>query len=136
MSLLEMDLVFFFFKHKTAYEMRISDWSSVVCSSDLASAEANQNVAEGATVTGTLDFVEGADGASVTAINGTALVFGMDGFSQTIDIGDGMIKVKADGSYSFTADAAVSGTGSARPEERRVGKECVSTWSSRWSPAQ
>src|SRR3546814_3282427 len=28
-------LVFFFFKHKTAYEMRISDWSSDVCSSDL-----------------------------------------------------------------------------------------------------
>src|SRR3546814_9631960 len=28
--------VFFFFKHKTAYEMRISDWSSDVCSSDLA----------------------------------------------------------------------------------------------------
>src|SRR3546814_2023745 len=36
---------FFFFKQKTAYEMRISDWSSDVCSSDLrilglASAEA------------------------------------------------------------------------------------------------
>src|SRR3546814_2409891 len=29
-------LVFFFFKQKTAYEMRISDWSSDVCSSDLA----------------------------------------------------------------------------------------------------
>src|SRR3546814_7046407 len=29
---------FFFFKQKTAYEMRISDWSSDVCSSDLASA--------------------------------------------------------------------------------------------------
>src|SRR3546814_2437574 len=28
-------VVFFFFKHKTAYEMRISDWSSDVCSSDL-----------------------------------------------------------------------------------------------------
>src|SRR3546814_13054565 len=28
-------LFFFFFKHKTAYEMRISDWSSDVCSSDL-----------------------------------------------------------------------------------------------------
>src|SRR3546814_16589990 len=27
--------VVFFFKHKTAYEMRISDWSSDVCSSDL-----------------------------------------------------------------------------------------------------
>src|SRR3546814_3046660 len=30
-------LVFFFFKQKTAYEMRISDWSSDVCSSDLTS---------------------------------------------------------------------------------------------------
>src|SRR3546814_3823934 len=31
-------LCFFFFKQKTAYEMRISDWSSDVCSSDLACA--------------------------------------------------------------------------------------------------
>src|SRR3546814_9010082 len=31
---------FFFFKQKTAYEMRISDWSSDVCSSDLAAIEA------------------------------------------------------------------------------------------------
>src|SRR3546814_5691234 len=30
--------LFFFFKQKTAYEMRISDWSSDVCSSDLACA--------------------------------------------------------------------------------------------------
>src|SRR3546814_8497899 len=30
------DFVFFFFKQKTAYEMRISDWSSDVCSSDLS----------------------------------------------------------------------------------------------------
>src|SRR3546814_3108169 len=30
--------VFFFFKQKTAYEMRISDWSSDVCSSDLLGA--------------------------------------------------------------------------------------------------
>src|SRR3546814_17233976 len=28
---------FFFFKHKTAYDLRISDWSSDVCSSDLRS---------------------------------------------------------------------------------------------------
>src|SRR3546814_3673923 len=28
-------MLFFFFKQKTAYEMRISDWSSDVCSSDL-----------------------------------------------------------------------------------------------------
>src|SRR3546814_10243104 len=31
----ELNCCFFFFKHKTAYEMRISDWSSDVCSSDL-----------------------------------------------------------------------------------------------------
>src|SRR3546814_10454546 len=30
-----LSCVFFFFKQKTAYEMRISDWSSDVCSSDL-----------------------------------------------------------------------------------------------------
>src|SRR3546814_7396850 len=32
-------LVFFFFKQKTAYEVRISDWSSDVCSSDLLVVE-------------------------------------------------------------------------------------------------
>src|SRR3546814_14232926 len=31
-------MIFFFFKQKTAYEMRISDWSSDVCSSDLGLA--------------------------------------------------------------------------------------------------
>src|SRR3546814_17194373 len=34
--------VFFFFKQKTAYEMRISDWSSDVCSSDLAGLQYRQ----------------------------------------------------------------------------------------------
>src|SRR3546814_7678738 len=33
---LRHDFTFFFFKQKTAYEVRISDWSSDVCSSDLA----------------------------------------------------------------------------------------------------
>src|SRR3546814_9498535 len=33
--MLSFYFVFFFFKQKTAYEMRISDWSSDVCSSDL-----------------------------------------------------------------------------------------------------
>src|SRR3546814_3627186 len=32
-------IIFFFFKQKTAYEMRISDWSSDVCSSDLDMAD-------------------------------------------------------------------------------------------------
>src|SRR3546814_1978656 len=35
-------LFFFFFKQKTAYEMRISDWSSDVCSSDLVGLERRQ----------------------------------------------------------------------------------------------
>src|SRR3546814_8458478 len=37
--------MFFFFKQKTAYEMRISDWSSDVCSSDLIDpSSTNKNV--------------------------------------------------------------------------------------------
>src|SRR3546814_6771838 len=35
LCLLILCFIFFFFKQKTAYEMRISDWSSDVCSSDL-----------------------------------------------------------------------------------------------------
>src|SRR3546814_13819985 len=35
-----MLFMFFFFKQKTAYEMRISDWSSDVCSSDLTDVSA------------------------------------------------------------------------------------------------
>src|SRR3546814_5234437 len=37
--------VFFFFKQKTAYEMRISDWSSDVCSSDLRAEQMPHAVA-------------------------------------------------------------------------------------------
>src|SRR3546814_3014256 len=73
--------VFFFFKQKTAYEMRISDWSSDVCSSDLAAC------------------------ALVLQTDGVAIV------------------------DPYTAMSFVP-----RSEERRVGKECVSTCRSRWSP--
>src|SRR3546814_18762961 len=38
-------MFFFFFKQKTAYEMRISDWSSDVCSSDLFGRILQQEVA-------------------------------------------------------------------------------------------
>src|SRR3546814_6826748 len=38
-SLVVFILFFFFFKQKTAYEMRISDWSSDVCSSDLTQGQ-------------------------------------------------------------------------------------------------
>src|SRR3546814_2932383 len=50
-------LCFFFFKQKTAYEMRISDWSSDVCSSDLppivpSTASAGPAASAGATSAG------------------------------------------------------------------------------------
>src|SRR3546814_13358554 len=40
--------MFFFFKQKTAYELRISDWSSDVCSSDLVAVANQQRDAVGA----------------------------------------------------------------------------------------
>jgi VCBS repeat-containing protein len=78
-----------------------------------ATNEPAQSVGEGGTINGAVDFVAGADGASVTHVNGTVLTFGGDGFSQSVDIGDGSIKVKADGTYVFTADNPVIGTGAA-----------------------
>src|SRR3546814_5134246 len=39
--------VFFFFKQKTAYEMRISDWSSDVCSSDLHRIQIDDRIEAG-----------------------------------------------------------------------------------------
>src|SRR3546814_1703476 len=39
-------MLFFFFKQKTAYEMRISDWSSDVCSSDLSGRGGNAWLAD------------------------------------------------------------------------------------------
>src|SRR3546814_3247279 len=41
-------MVFFFFKQKTAYELRISDWSSDVCSSDLVAPVGLEGVLRGA----------------------------------------------------------------------------------------
>src|SRR3546814_9439665 len=77
----------FFFKQKTAYEMRISDWSSDVCSSDL------RDIAD------LLNYLEKNIGKE------NVLIF-------------------------LTADHGAAD----RSEERRVGKECVSTCRSRWSP--
>src|SRR3546814_5425488 len=88
--------LFFFFKQKTAYEMRISDWSSDVCSSDLADGiERHRRLA-----------IERA--ASERAF-----------VQRLVAVGD------------HRDDA---GHGAGRSEERRVGKECVSTCRSRWSP--
>src|SRR3546814_4536111 len=49
MYIIDSYCYFFFFKLKTAYEMRISDWSSDVCSSDLT--HAYWKIARGETMT-------------------------------------------------------------------------------------
>src|SRR3546814_1288739 len=82
---------FFFFKQKTAYEMRISDWSSDVCSSDLRVCLCRCGAAVGA------------------ALHRSAPVGRIDPCPARM-------------------------RGGPRSEERRVGKECVSTCRSRWSP--
>src|SRR3546814_4446784 len=88
---------FFFFKQKTAYEMRISDWSSDVCSSDLLALAPSLR--------------RGTQGSwkHVRAFSATEL------------------KLTTRRPHDVTPMAS-------RSEERRVGKECVSTCRSRWSP--
>src|SRR3546814_1175314 len=65
-------LCFFFFKQKTAYEMRISDWSSDVCSSDLFGVRAP--------IAGTLPVREASapSGADAAPSAGKRLVAGDD----------------------------------------------------------
>src|SRR3546814_5452836 len=99
----------FFFKQKTAYEMRISDWSSDVCSSDLdqdrTSRSPHQLVGDRA------DQGAGQAAAPVRADADDVAADPLGG------LGDGPRCVVA-----------------VRSEERRVGKECVSPCRSRWSP--
>src|SRR3546814_10574021 len=96
--------VVFFFKQKTAYEMRISDWSSDVCSSDLQDVW-NQVIPVG----------------SGEGVNQLTL--------QHCDrsVADGDL-------YDVQSAVGPDGRAYYRSEERRVGKECASTCRSRWSP--
>src|SRR3546814_3196405 len=109
-------LCFFFFKQKTAYEMRISDWSSDVCSSDLSGRNGQGGEHRPSRTTHPRNLPTERDPAMHThprLVQITALALGIAGamaFSQ--------------------AHAAAF----LRSEERRVGKECVSTCRSRWSP--
>src|SRR3546814_6487008 len=99
----------FFFKQKTAYEMRISDWSSDVCSSDLMVRCARR---ERALMDPGLDRFEVGRG------------------KDAVELGDRAAAVEAVPGIDEPVMLAEIG----RSEERRVGKECVSTCRSRWSP--
>src|SRR3546814_430981 len=55
-------MIFFFFKQKTAYEMRISDWSSDVCSSDLDTGDT-------ATLATAQDYADTGDAATLQSAN-------------------------------------------------------------------
>src|SRR3546814_6138097 len=108
-------LLFFFFKQKTAYEMRISYWSSDVCSSDLVHTA--QDVARG----------ERSPGRAVAAAGGSRRGHdrGTTGDRAGTESGRCARRNPVGGQRSWDiAD---------RSEERRVGKECVSTSRSRWS---
>src|SRR3546814_9647814 len=100
----------FFCKQKTAYEMRISDWSSDVCSSDLVAQI-------GSSVDSPLfDFVLKQNPFRVGKMAGVGRVI-------TNRLRRGSAR-----------RIAIPCSGSS--EERRVGTECVSTCRSRWSPYQ
>src|SRR3546814_21130707 len=104
---------FFFFKQKTAYEMRISDWSSDVCSSDLPPP---------------IEYIRRSGG-----LFRDMMIHDLD-MARWL-LGAEPIEVFARG--SALADPAIGEAGDVdtamRSEERRVGKECVRTCRSRWS---
>src|SRR3546814_16022926 len=63
----------FFFKQKTAYEMRISDWSSDVCSSDLAKVGGDDAAARAIVdLSGNVDLVENSGAISATGAKDAA----------------------------------------------------------------
>src|SRR3546814_7624207 len=101
----------FFFKQKTAYEMRISDWSSDVCSSDLRSRIVAR---AGATIERAVD-----------AARDTALA-GEKAMRQRCQAGRGERSGQAG-----RRDGMETGGHANRSEERRVGKECGCTSRSR-----
>src|SRR3546814_19618593 len=71
-----LSLCFFFIKQKTAYEMRISDWSSDVCSSDLWDRHiaGYQLVMLSAVADGSQDRVATRDGHGAPAADRTAIL--------------------------------------------------------------
>src|SRR3546814_11661063 len=128
----------FFFKQKTAYEMRISDWSSDVCSSDLEARLERELAAVlgSASARLLLDAARrqaGPDLDTVAAIVGEAsqdlrfnqrvLEGALENMSQGISVVDAQLRLVAwNRRYAALFDFPQ------RPEERREGKEGVRSW--------
>src|SRR3546814_15541197 len=108
----------FFFKQKTAYEMRISDWSSDVCSSDLlATVDSEWKDDDKRLIVWTAPYT----GARLEEI------CQLQAEDVRKEKGVWILDIHGEGERSVKNKAS-------RSEERRVGKECVSTCRSRWSP--
>src|SRR3546814_959409 len=117
-------VVFFFFKQKTAYEMRISDWSSDVCSSDLTvHSRARRSVVVG--------YVRGGFGRQEARAQYAACESRRQAGAEN-GIRVGIIRRRIPRRRGYGAE--VYGD-YGRSEERRVGKECGSKGRSRWSPS-
>src|SRR3546814_19236968 len=87
--MLELWISFFFFTQKTAYEMRISDWSSDVSSSDLFTLTLSQPSATAVEVPWTITL-PGAPGAGADDLVGTVVLTGtatIPAGSTTVEIG-------------------------------------------------
>src|SRR3546814_10221430 len=113
--------VFFVFKKKTAYEMRISDWSSDVCSSDLL-GQVRGNRSE---LYEALETASAAQESPLSIIISTQAPTDADLLSVLIDDA----KTQRDPRTKlvlYTADESLAPFSDERSEERRVGKECVS----------
>src|SRR3546814_21079332 len=131
--------------------MRISDWSSDVCSSDLHQyttvAEAINAVSSGAisvlpgnaviyNSNGTVTVAEGVigtDAVNVAQLEQAVAENGLKYFSANTTVAANRDNDGATGTNAMAIGPAAVASGD-RSEERRVGKECVSTCRSRWSP--
>src|SRR3546814_16009944 len=128
----------FFFKQKTAYEMRISDWSSDVCSSDLVAMEVEVVVGE------VREHGDGEAGAAHAAEGeGVRRHLHRHGLAARRDLSreEGLELGRlrggartAEGADDRGGPAVVLEHGGQRSEGRQVGKECGSTSRSRGSP--
>src|SRR3546814_13602439 len=125
-------LFFFFFKQKTAYEMRISDWSSDVCSSDLAQPfERGPLLGLGQGREHRVDHRVAHVFGARRLPHRRIVLFDQERAHALDEIMAGRCLAIAIRWSRFITSPTLLGN---RSEERRVGKEGVSTGRSRWAP--